>query len=209
MYGEHCLSCQAIHNWVQKFSEGRTSIEDEHRVGWPVEIATPATLQSVEDIIRADRRVTIDAVATAIGCSHGQAYNIMHERLGFHQVCSHWMSRQLTPQHKSQRMGLSLQHLQHYQDEGDDMLSRIVTGDESWVHHYEPKTKRASMQCKHSTSPAHKKFKVTPSARKVMLTVFWDCQGILLTEFQQRDHTVTSASYCTILTKLCAAIRRK
>ena len=31
MYGEHCLSRQAVHNWVQKFSEGRTSIEDEHQ----------------------------------------------------------------------------------------------------------------------------------------------------------------------------------
>jgi len=41
------------------------------------------------------------------------------------------------------------------------------------------------------------------------LTVFWDCQGILLTEFQQRDHTVMSDSYCTILTKLCATIHRK
>ena len=30
MYGEHCLSRQAVHSWVQKFSEGRTSIEDEH-----------------------------------------------------------------------------------------------------------------------------------------------------------------------------------
>ena len=28
MYGEHCLSLQAVHNWVQKFSERRTSIED-------------------------------------------------------------------------------------------------------------------------------------------------------------------------------------
>ena len=111
------------------------------------------------------------------------------------------MPRQPTPQHKSWRMGLSLQHLQCYQDEGDDMLSRIVTGDESWVHHYEPETKRASMQWKHPASPAHKKFKVTPSAGKVMLTVFWDRQGVLL--------TVTSASYCTILTKLRAAIRRK
>jgi hypothetical protein len=36
MYGEHCLSRQAIHNWVQKFSEGQTSIEDEHRAGRPV-----------------------------------------------------------------------------------------------------------------------------------------------------------------------------
>jgi len=61
MYGEHCLSRQAVHNWVQKFSEGRTSIEDEHRAGRPVEIATPETLQRVEDIIRAERRVTVDA----------------------------------------------------------------------------------------------------------------------------------------------------
>ena len=42
-----------------------------------------------------------------------------------------------------------------------------------------------------------------------MLTVFWDCQAIVVTEFQQRDPTVTSASYCTILTKLRAAIRQK
>ena len=51
MYGEHCLSRQAAHNWVQKFSEGQTSIEDEHPVGRPVEIAMPATLQRVEDVI--------------------------------------------------------------------------------------------------------------------------------------------------------------
>ena len=30
MYGEHCQSRQVVHNWVQKFSEGRTSIEDAH-----------------------------------------------------------------------------------------------------------------------------------------------------------------------------------
>jgi len=59
MYGEHCLSRQAVHNWVQKFSERRTSVEDEHRAGRPVEIATPETLQRVEDTIRAERRFTV------------------------------------------------------------------------------------------------------------------------------------------------------
>jgi hypothetical protein len=33
MYGEHCLSHQAVHNWAQKFSEEWTSIEDEYRAG--------------------------------------------------------------------------------------------------------------------------------------------------------------------------------
>jgi len=45
MYCEHCLSRQAVHNWVQKFSEWRKIIEDEHRAGRPVEIATPETFR--------------------------------------------------------------------------------------------------------------------------------------------------------------------
>jgi hypothetical protein len=40
--GEHRLSRQTVHKLVQKFPEGRTSIEDERRIGRPVEIATPA-----------------------------------------------------------------------------------------------------------------------------------------------------------------------
>jgi hypothetical protein len=43
------------------------------------------------------------------------------------------------------RMGLPLQHLLRYAD-GEDMLNGIITGDESWVHHYQPESKRASVQ---------------------------------------------------------------
>jgi hypothetical protein len=70
-------------------------------------------------------------------------------------------------------------------DEGEDMLNRTVTGDKSWVHHYQPKSMPASMQWKHPSSPSRstKKFKVTPSAGKVMLTVFWDSQEVLSAHF--------------------------
>jgi hypothetical protein len=47
------------------------------------------------------------------------------------------------------QMGLSLQHLLRYADEGEDMLKRIITGDESWMHYYQPESKSASMQLKH------------------------------------------------------------
>jgi hypothetical protein len=41
------------------------------------------------------------------------------------------------------------------------------------------------MQWKHPSSLLAKKFKVmsTPSAGKVMLTMFWDSQGVLLGQF--------------------------
>jgi histone-lysine N-methyltransferase SETMAR len=106
-------------------------------------------------------------------------------------------------------MVLSLQHLLWYADAGEDMLNRIVTGDESWVHHYQPKSKHSSMEWKHLISPSTKKFKFTPSAGKVMLTVFWVSQGVLLAHFQKCGENVNSASYCEVLFRLWDVIHRK
>jgi hypothetical protein len=56
------------------------------------------------------------------------------------------MARELKDREKMNRMGLSLQHILGNAEEGEDMLNRIVIGDESWVHHYQPESKRASVQ---------------------------------------------------------------
>jgi hypothetical protein len=45
------------------------------------------------------------------------------------------------------------------------MLNGIVTGDESWVRHYQPESKCASMQWKYSIGP--KRDEVTGSWRKL------------------------------------------
>ena len=42
---------------------------------------------------------------------------------------------------------------QQYDSEGDDFLRRIVTGDETWIHQFEPENKRESMQWRHVKSP--------------------------------------------------------
>ena len=34
-------------------------------------------------------------------------------------------------------------------EEGDQFLFNIVTGDESWIHHFDPEEKRMSMQYRH------------------------------------------------------------
>jgi hypothetical protein len=49
----------------------------------------------------------------------------------------------------------------------------------------------------------------TISAAKVMLTIFWDSQGVLLAHFQKHDEDVNCASCCEVLLKLRDAIRRK
>jgi hypothetical protein len=114
------------------------------------------------------------------------------------------MFRELKDREKMNRISLSLQHLLRYADEGEDMFNRIVTGDESWMQHYQPESKPAEMRRKYPSSPD-----VTPSAGKVLLTVFWDSQGVLLAHFQKSDESVNSATYCEVLLKLRDAIPRK
>jgi hypothetical protein len=114
----------------------------------------------VEELLQADRRITIDSVATALVSSHGLAYSIIRDHLKFRKECARWVPRELKDQEKINRMGLSLQHLLRYTDEGEDMLNRIITGDESWVHLYQPESKRASVQWKHPSSPSTKEFEV-------------------------------------------------
>jgi hypothetical protein len=48
-----------------------------------------------------------------------------------------------------------------------------------------------------------------PSAGKVMLTVFWDSQGVLLAHFQKCGENMNSASYCEVLLKLWDTIGKK
>jgi len=87
--------------------------------------------------------------------------------------------KELTEERKRKRLDVRSRHLARYREEGDNFLQQIVTGDETWIHHYEPESKRQSLQWKHPSSPVVKKFKMQPSARKFMLTVFRTLKGLL------------------------------
>jgi hypothetical protein len=75
-------------------------------------------------------------------------------------------------------------------DNHDGILRRIVTGDETWVHHYEPESKQESMQWHKKGTPPPKKLMVSPSARKIMAIVFWDTGGFLLIDYKDKGVTI-------------------
>ena len=68
---------------------------------------------------------------------------------------------------------------------------------------------RYEKQWRHTSSPSAKKFKTTISAKKIMASVFWDCQGIILIEYLPQGETINSARYCETLKKLRRAIQNK
>jgi len=116
-------------------------------------------------------------VAHQLQISHGSAYEIVHDRLAFHKVCAQWVPEQLTEWPKEIRLDICKRLVDRCGAEGDHFLKRMVTGDETWIHLYEPESKCQSMEWKHTHSPAKKKFKTHPTAGKLMLTVFGNQKG--------------------------------
>ena len=67
-----------------------------------------------------------------------------------------------------------------------------------------------SAQWKHTNSPPPNKFLVSASAEKIMVAIFWDSDGVILTHCVPRGTTVTGASYQDVLkNKFLPALREK
>jgi hypothetical protein len=108
-------------------------------------MASETVKQKIKQRIRDYRQVTTDKIFVAFNMSHGSGYNIVHNDLGYRKVCSRWVPRQLSDDHKRAWQTICQEHLDHHAREGDAFLHRIVTEDESWVFHYEPESNRQSM----------------------------------------------------------------
>ena len=113
------------------------------------------------------------------------------DTLGYSKVCARWVPRQLIEADKQSRLEACFELLEYCHSD-KTFLHRIVTGDETWVHHFEPESKRASMEWRHPTSPRSNKFKSQKSKEKVMVTVFWDSVGVILVDFMSKKATINS-----------------
>ncbi|GFT21113.1 histone-lysine N-methyltransferase SETMAR [Trichonephila clavipes] len=85
-------------------------------------------------------RITMDEMHQLLGISLGTAQTIMDQRLNFRKICAQGILNQLTTEQRNTRMALCLSHLQRYHEEEYGFLSQIVTGEETWDHHFEPES---------------------------------------------------------------------
>ena len=202
----HKFVCKFL---VGEFKRGRTSLEDETRSGHPPDATDKEMCNKVRYLVYSDRRIKVEEIANALHISHGSVSTTLHECLGMHKLTARWVPKSLSDEQMATRASVCSALLKRFRSKEDDFLSRLVTVDETWVHYYEPENKAQSRQWVGPGSTRPKKFKTQPSAGKVMASVFWDAQGVIMLDFPAKKSTITGAYYANSLDQLRTAIREK
>jgi len=92
------MCASSVRQWVKHFKDGNTSIQDQPCSIRP-RTASTEPKKKFDEIIKEDRCVTLDAIATKLGIGH----NVVQETigsLGYRKICAHWVQHLLIEDHK-------------------------------------------------------------------------------------------------------------
>ncbi|KFD52818.1 hypothetical protein M513_06309, partial [Trichuris suis] len=96
-----------------------------------------------------------------------------------------------------------------FENSEEDFLRRIVTGDEVWLCHYDSESEQQSRQWKHVNSPRPKRARLEPRLGKILATIFWVAEGILLIDYMEDGGTITGKYYANLFLQLREEIKEK
>ncbi|UYV74413.1 hypothetical protein LAZ67_11003474 [Cordylochernes scorpioides] len=182
-YGEATLDRSNVYRWYEMFSEGREDVNDEERAGRPSTSTTDEKINEVEKMILANH-------------------------LGMRRVAAKFVPKLLNCDQKQHRMNIGNEMLDSVRND-PNLLQRVITGDEAWVYGYDVETKAQSSQWKLTHEPRPKKARQVRSNVKDLLTVFFDCRGVVHHEFLPQGRTINKEYYLQVMRNMREAIRQK
>jgi hypothetical protein len=98
--GDARLSLQQVYKWTRKFMNGISSVTDSPRPGLAHRVVTLEATAAVKVIVKENRHVTVNEIATHMDMNHGSEHQIVHDVLQFHKMSARWVPRQLTAELK-------------------------------------------------------------------------------------------------------------
>ena len=139
-----CVSYTTVTEWIQRFNQGRTSVEDHPRSGRPVAETTDSNIEVIRALIDENPHISIRYMVFETGLSYGTINRIIHDDLKLKKLCGRWIPHQLTGKNKQQRVQICQENLAKSKS-SQWRLCDIITGDESWTYHRGIGSKQSNM----------------------------------------------------------------
>ena len=133
---------------VKEGKRERESVEDDGRSGHPEDTTAGTNVKVVHILDMCDKRRDMRSLLAKWAYVLGQ-YNQSLPTSYMPKVSARWVLQMLTDDQKRTRFDISRYLLSDYEDDPSDFIERVVTQDETWVHHFDPESKMLSKQWKH------------------------------------------------------------
>jgi len=172
-------------------------------------VTTLEITDQIHELILEDCQISGKSIAEQLGISREWGGSIIHEDLDMRKLSTKWVPKCLNVDQKRQRCKLSEQLLDFFRCDPNYFLLQLVTMDETLLYHYDPETKQQSMEWRQSGSPHPKKFRVQKSAGKVLATIFWGQDGILLIDYVPKGQIINVEYYSSLLVQLKDILKEK
>jgi len=182
-------------------------VEDEPRAGRLSTSKTDDSVERVRSLVRSDLRLTLRMISSELNLNRFTVHQILRQDLGMRNVCAKMVPKKLTTEQKANQRDACLDLLDRLERE-PEFFSRVITGDESWILEYDPKTKRQSREWHTEISPRPKKSRMSKSKIKSMLICCFDSQGIVHKEFVPPGQIVNQTFYREVLERLKKMVAR-
>ncbi|CAK9796075.1 Histone-lysine N-methyltransferase SETMAR [Anthophora plagiata] len=198
VYGSGATTIATVRNWVKKFRAGNFELKDEDRSGRPATTDTDLIKAMLAENPRYSVRGTVDATNIPRTTVHNHLI-----RMGYVNQCEVWVTHLLTETGLMSRVSTCDLLLQRH--ERDSLLKRLVTGDKTWILYQNVHRKRTWSKDNRPSTVA--KPRLHP--KKVLLSIWWDWEGVVYYELLPQGETINSVKYCNQLDQLKAAIAEK
>lgn len=216
VHGEKAPSQRTLYRWYKRFKQGQTSVLNNPRPGRPVSVRTFSNISNVKSLLNSDRRLTFREISDDLKINQFTTHQIIAKDLKMKRVGATMMPRVLTEEQREKRVKISQEMLSRVCSD-EDMLSKVVTMDESWVYGYDPETLRMCSQWKTADEPRPRKVKASKSSFKTMLLLFFDEDGVVHEEYlpqaksrkKEDKYTVNAEYFIMVLHKFIYSMKTK
>lgn len=196
---EKALDQRKVRRWFVEFKNGNFELDDAPRSGRPLTINN----QVLRNLVEKDPRLTVDEIAKKMGAPRSTVFDHL-KSIGKRSLEGKWVPHFLSETNKMQRISICKSLL--IQHEKDSFIHRIITGDEKWIQHDNPKRKKQWLSLGDSPKPTPKR---KMHEKKTLLCVWWNIHGIVHYELLKPCQTITANVYCEQLSRLKDAIQLK
>ena len=148
IYGPQTISMCTGFRWVKAFKAGKFSVEEDTPPGRPKISVTKANITAVKIVVEQDAWLSVKDIASCTGISEGSVQTILKKRLDLRKVCARRVPHLLTEEQKTQRLKCAGELLKTYKGCNSQVISNLLTGDETWVHMFEPQKRADNKQWK-------------------------------------------------------------